>query len=70
MSELWNVWICETYEYVKCLLIEMSETCVVFFHLLISHDGGAFVPLTVSKIGSNKISVKGKRRKPTLGANN
>lgn len=35
--------------------------CVVFFHLLISHHGGVF-PLTVSKIGSNKITVKGKRR--------
>ena len=34
--------------------------------LLISHDGGGFFPLTVSKIGSNKISFKGKRRKPTL----
>ena len=39
--------------------------CVVFFHLLISHHGGAF-PLTVSKIGSNKITVKGKRRSTTF----
>ena len=39
--------------------------CVVFFHLLISHHGGVF-PLTVSKIGSNKITVKGKRRSTTF----